>query len=91
MSYPAIGQTNADLDFSPDEKTLLIADTDLDLLFFLYVNGSGNLTNIETVPDGGKRDTAVMPGFVGHLRSLLCSMSMARVDLHQRHETHAMT
>ena len=54
ISYFAIGQTNADLDFSPDEKTLLIADTDLDLLFFLYVNGKGNVTEIDTVPDGGK-------------------------------------
>lgn len=44
QSYPALSQTNARLEFSPDENTLMIADTELDLIFYLYTKPNGEAT-----------------------------------------------
>ena len=44
QSYPPLGQTNARLQFSPDSRTLMIADTERDLLFYLYTDPNGEIT-----------------------------------------------
>ena len=44
QSYPPLGQTNARLEFSPDGNTLLIADTERDLIYLLYTTGNGTQT-----------------------------------------------
>ena len=48
QSYPALGQTNARLEFSPDGNTLFIADTEQDLIILLYTTASGTQTRTKS-------------------------------------------
>ena len=49
QSYPPLGQTNARLQFSPDSRTLMIADTERDLLFYLYTDPNGEITKSQSI------------------------------------------